>query len=68
MQKVTDEQEEPELIRQLGLFDTTMIIMGIVIGSGIFLTTGMMAKVIPSAPLILLAWLVGGLHALTGAL
>lgn len=56
------------LIRQLGLFDTTMLIMGIVIGSGIFLTTGLMAADIPSASLILLAWLIGGLHVLTGAL
>lgn len=45
-----------------------MIIVGIVIGSGIFLTTGLMARGIPSASLILLAWLFGGLHALAGAL
>ncbi len=42
--------------------------MGIVIGSGIFLTTGIMAKSIPSAVLILLAWLVGGLLTLAGAI
>jgi len=35
------------LVRQLGLFDSTMILVGIVIGSGIFLTTGIMAKSIP---------------------
>jgi APA family basic amino acid/polyamine antiporter len=56
------------LVRQLGLFDSTMVMMGIVIGSGIFLTTGIMAKSIPSAGLILLAWLVGGLLTLAGAL
>jgi APA family basic amino acid/polyamine antiporter len=56
------------LIRQLGLFDSTMILIGIVIGSGIFLTTGIMAKSIPSPGLILLAWLVGGLMTLAGAL
>jgi len=56
------------LIRQLGLFDSTMVVIGIVIGSGIFLTTGIMAKSIPSAGLILLAWLVGGLLTLAGAL
>lgn len=59
---------DAQLVRQLGLFDTTMLIVGIVIGSGIFLTTGLMAQNIPSAPLILLAWLLGGLHALAGAL
>jgi len=57
-----------DLIRQLGLFDSTMILMGIVIGSGIFLTTGIMAESIPSPGLILLAWLVGGLLTLAGAL
>lgn len=56
------------LIRQLGLFDSSMIMVGIVIGSGIFLTSGIMAKSIPSAPLLLLAWLVGGLLTLAGAL
>lgn len=45
-----------------------MIVMGIVIGSGIFITTGIMAKSIPSPGLILLAWLVGGILSLGGAL
>jgi len=62
------EKNNVGLIRQLGLFDTTMVITGIVIGSGIFLTTGIMARDIPSASLIMVAWLIGGLHALTGAL
>ena len=63
-------QEKPsiQLTRQLGLFDSTMIMVGIVIGSGIYLTTGIMAKSIPSAALILLAWIVGGLLTLAGAL
>ena len=56
------------LVRQLGLFDSAMVVVGIVIGSGIFLTTGIMAKSIPSSGLILLAWLVGGLLTLAGAL
>ncbi len=56
------------LIRQLGLFDSTMVMVGIIIGSGIFLTTGIIARSIPSAPLILLVWTVGGLLTLAGAL
>lgn len=56
------------LIRQLSLFDSTMILVGLVIGSGIFLTTGIMANSIPSAGLILLAWIGGGLLAMAGAL
>jgi APA family basic amino acid/polyamine antiporter len=62
------EKAEVSLERKLGLFDSTMIVMGIVIGSGIFLTTGIMAKSIPSASLILLAWVIGGLLSLAGAL
>jgi APA family basic amino acid/polyamine antiporter len=61
-------REPLQLQRQLGLFDSTMVMVGIVIGSGIFLTTGIMAKSIPSAGLILLAWTVGGLLTLAGAL
>jgi APA family basic amino acid/polyamine antiporter len=57
-----------ELVRRLGLFDSTMMMVGIVIGSGIFLITGIMAKSLPSGGLILLAWAVGGLLVLAGAL
>ncbi|MBD3414387.1 MAG: amino acid permease [Candidatus Aminicenantes bacterium] len=64
--KTTDKSNQ--LVRQLGLFDSTMVMMGIVIGSGIFVTTGIMARSIPSAPLILMAWLVGGLLTFAGAL
>ena len=57
-----------QLRRQLGLFDSTMVMVGIIIGSGIFVTTGIMAKSIPSTGLLLLAWTVGGLLTLAGAL
>ena len=66
-----NDKKEPSrtgLVRQLSLFDSTMVMVGIIIGSGIFLTTGIMARSIPSAGLILLAWLVGGLLTLAGAL
>jgi len=56
------------LVRQLGLFDSTMMMIGLVIGSGIYLTTGIMTQSLPSAGLILLVWIVGGLITLTGAL
>lgn len=59
---------EANLSRRLGRFDCIMMMVGIVIGSGIFLTSGIMARSIPSAPLLLLAWLVGGAITLTGAL
>lgn len=64
----TKEKPPQKLLRQLSLFDSTMVMVGIVIGSGIFLTTGIMAKYIPSSGLILIAWIVGGLLTLAGAL
>jgi APA family basic amino acid/polyamine antiporter len=45
-----------------------MMMIGLVIGSGIFLTTGLMAQDLPSPGWILLVWIVGGLITLTGAL
>ncbi len=44
-------QETAGLVRQLGLFDSTILVVGVVIGAGIFITTGMMAKVLPSPAL-----------------
>ncbi len=60
-------QNARNLIRQLGLFDSTMLMVGIVLGSGIFITTGIMAQHLPSVWLILAAWMVGGVLTLAGA-
>src|SRR5437868_1271366 len=57
----------PELARRLGAFDATMIVMGGIIGSGIFMNPRVVAQQVHTAPLILGAWLVGGLIALLGA-
>ncbi|HKA91478.1 MAG TPA: amino acid permease [Haliangiales bacterium] len=59
---------QPTLDRAIGPTSATLLVVGSVIGSGIFLTTGAMAQVIPSASLILLAWALGCLFALAGAL
>src|SRR5215470_11674405 len=56
------------LDRSIGPVSATLLVIGSVIGSGIFLTTGAMAQVMPSASLILLAWVVGCVFALAGAL
>lgn len=56
------------LARVLGLRSAILLVVGSVIGSGIFLTSGGMAAVIPSASLLLAAWVLGGILALTGAL
>ena len=57
-----------ELDRAIGLGAAILFVVGSVIGSGIFLTTGTMAEVIPSTSLLLLAWTLGGLLALAGGL
>ena len=64
-----NEKDQPvKLERQLGLFDSSMMVIGIVIGSGIFMTTGLMADVLPSASLILIVWILGGMQMIAGAL
>jgi APA family basic amino acid/polyamine antiporter len=56
------------LVRVLGVKSATLFVLGSVIGSGIFLTTGSMAAALPSATLLLTAWTLGGVIALTGGL
>lgn len=58
----------PALVRGLSARDGVLITVGSVLGTGIFLTTGDIARVLPHAGLILLVWIVGGLLTLTGAL
>src|SRR6266853_7044261 len=55
------------LARRLGLFDATMIVMGGIIGSGIFINPYVVAQQVHSNFLILGAWAFGGLIALAGA-
>jgi len=57
-----------KLRKDLSLFGLTMVAVGSVIGSGIFLTPSQIASYIPSSGLIILAWMLGGILALTGAL
>lgn len=59
---------KPTLIRSLGLFDATMLVVGCIIGVGIFRTASVIAGHLPSAPLILTLWVLGGLLSLSGAL
>jgi basic amino acid/polyamine antiporter, APA family len=56
------------LTRRLGLFDATMIIIGDVIGIGIFTTSGLVAEAVNSPAALLAGWLIGGLLTLCGAL
>ena len=56
------------LVRAIGLGSAILIVIGSVVGSGIFLTTGGMAAIIPSATLLLTAWVLGGLLSIAGGL
>src|SRR5487761_204513 len=57
----------PRLAARLGLFDATMIVMGGIIGSGIFINPYVVARQLHTAALILGAWVIGGTIALAGA-
>jgi APA family basic amino acid/polyamine antiporter len=63
-----ESEGEKRLVRGLGTWDAALLTIGAVVGTGIFITTGDMAKVLPSAGLILLVWAAGGLLTLAGAL
>jgi len=58
----------PGLLRQLGFFSATALVISNMVGTGIFTTTGFMAADLGSAGLILACWSVGALFALAGAL
>ena len=58
--------DSKKLVRQLGLYGTTMAVMGGIIGAGIFINPYLVAQRVQTAPLILGAWIAGGLIALLG--
>ncbi|MGE5325917.1 MAG: APC family permease [Deltaproteobacteria bacterium] len=55
------------LARRLGLFDATMIVMGGIVGSGIFINPYVVAQQVHTPMMILGAWVLGGIIALAGA-
>ena len=57
-----------EYIRRLGVFDTTMIVIGGIIGAGIFLNPAIVAQRVHTSAFILTTWVIGGAVALVGAL
>lgn len=56
------------LVRAIGLPAATLLVVGNVIGSAIFLTSGTMAADLQSTPSLLAAWLAGGLLTMAGGL
>ncbi len=57
----------PGLARQLGLFDATMLVMGGVVGAGIFMNPYVVAQQVHTPALILGAWVFGGVIGVGGA-
>ncbi len=58
----------PELSRDLGVSHALAVVVGTIIGSGIFLVPAEMMQAVGSAKLVYLAWIVGGLLSFFGAL
>jgi APA family basic amino acid/polyamine antiporter len=59
---------DTEFTRGLGLYDSTMVVVGSMIGSGIFIVSADMGRLLGSAGWLLSAWLVTGLLTVIGAL
>lgn len=64
-----DPESPPKgLIRELSLLDATMIVVGSMIGSGIFIVSAESARLLGAPGWLLLAWLIAGTMTITGAL
>jgi len=63
-----DRPASPKLIRGLGPIDATMIVMGSMIGSGIFITSAESARLVGSPGWLLVAWAIAGALTVAGAL
>jgi APA family basic amino acid/polyamine antiporter len=59
---------DTEFKRGLGLFDATMVVVGSMIGSGIFIVSAFMGRLIGSPGWLLVAWLITGVLTVTAAL
>ncbi|MGA8102389.1 MAG: amino acid permease [Candidatus Acidiferrales bacterium] len=58
----------PELIKSLGLFDSTMLVAGSMIGSGIYIVSADIARQVQSPGLLLAVWAAAGVMTMIGAL
>jgi len=67
MQTDSSKNAPPQLLRQIGLFDATMVVMGGIVGAGIFINPYVVAQRVHSPVLILGVWIAGGVVAMLGA-
>src|SRR5271157_3968234 len=61
-------KDDRGFVRGLGLFDSTMIVIGVMVGSGIFIVSADMSRLIGSPGWMLMAWVVTGVLAVAAAL
>jgi APA family basic amino acid/polyamine antiporter len=64
---MSESEPAAPLARRLGAFDATMLVMGGIVGAGIFMNPSVVARAVASPGAAIGAWLVGGVVALTGA-
>jgi len=64
----TTTRPEQSFVRGLGLFDSTMVVIGVMIGSGIFIVSADMSRMINSPGWMLMAWVLTGVLTLIAAL
>jgi len=62
------DQSEGDLLRALSVWDAIMLVIGTIIGSGIFLVPSEIARAVHRPGLMLMVWITGGLFTLLGAL
>jgi APA family basic amino acid/polyamine antiporter len=67
MARQNDAEQHSSLARRLTVFDATMLVMGGTIGSGIFMNPSLVARQVHTPALVIGAWILGGIIALTGA-
>src|SRR5438128_12661237 len=65
---ITVGRQDQELVKGLGLTSATTLVMGSMIGSGIFIVSAEISRLVDSPALLIAAWLITGFMTVTGAL
>jgi len=67
-QPTAAKQPEQQFVQGLGLFDSTLVVIAVMIGSGIFIVSADMSRLIGSPGWMLMAWVLTGLLTVAAAL
>jgi len=67
-QPVVNQKPEQQFVQGLGLFDSTLVVMAVMIGSGIFIVSADMSRLIGSPGWMLMAWVLTGVLTVAAAL